>query len=84
MFCFSLMHMQCSLLFVFWVPLLMKHVGQMTLLQYLCIYRLYCCTFLAPFTPPHALREAVVTWQKSAGLVSANQEKQHGQCVPKA
>ena len=29
------MHMQCSLLFVFWVPLLMKHVGQMTLLRYL-------------------------------------------------
>ena len=37
MFCFSLMNMQCSLLFVFWVPLLMKHLGQTTLLWYLCI-----------------------------------------------
>ena len=37
MFCFSLMHMQCSLLLVFWVPLLMKHVGQTTLLRYLCL-----------------------------------------------
>ena len=27
MFCFSLLNMKCSLLFVFWVPLLMKHVG---------------------------------------------------------
>ena len=35
MFCFSLMHMQCSLLFVFQVPLLMKLVGQMALLRYL-------------------------------------------------
>ena len=35
MFCFSLMHIRCSLLFVFGVPLLMKHVGQMTLLRYL-------------------------------------------------
>ena len=52
MFCFSLIHMQCSLLFVFWVPLLMKHVEQTTLLRYLwlcCKWSTICRTSKAAF-----------------------------------